>query len=488
MTEIPDIPKCMSTQHPDNVHLPFFAANSQLGGEDEVQEAYYIYSHLGCREQMWDCEGKEVDNFVVKKLLSKYGTYFSEKQLGKDLFLTLRVPNPEVEKAEAKILLESLESIPRSFDVAHLFYGNDNPPIFEVILPMTSSFASIDNIYQYYRDFVVGQQYKRLGGRNLTIAQWIGDFKPDRINVIPLFEDMESLLNVKKIVGRYLQDKDLAYQRVFLARSDPAMNYGLIGAILLNKIALKQLHELSVETGVPIFPIIGVGSAPFRGNLRPDTVERTIAEYPSVHTFTIQSAFKYDYSPDEVKSAVAKLEERNVEVPHDIDEKRSIQIIQKCTQEFKREIANLSDIINRVSVSVPARRKRKLHVGLFGYSRNNDGIHLPRAITFTSTLYSIGIPPEILGIGTLSDDDIDFVRDIYVNFDADLKDALRYLNPDSRYLPEGITARVHNLVDFEIDEEHREISNEIISLLDKGNSEDLRANILRAAAIRKFIG
>lgn len=141
-----------------------------------------------------------------------------------------------------------------------------------------------------------------------------------------------------------------------------------------------------------------------------------------------------------------------------------------------------------MSVSVPARRKRKLHVGLFGYSRNNDGIHLPRAITFTSTLYSIGIPPEILGIGTLSDDDIDFVRDIYVNFDADLKDALRYLNPDSRYLPEGITARVHNLVDFEIDEEHREISNEIISLLDKGNSEDLRANILRAAAIRKFIG
>jgi len=64
------ITRCMSTQHPDNVPL-FFAQNTELGGEDEIQEAYYAFSHLGCDEQMWDREGKEVDNFVVKKL-SKY--------------------------------------------------------------------------------------------------------------------------------------------------------------------------------------------------------------------------------------------------------------------------------------------------------------------------------------------------------------------------------------------------------------------------------
>lgn len=73
------IPQCMSTQHPDNVNLPFFAESPELGGEDEVQEAYYAYSHLGCTEQMWDCEGKEVDNFVVRKLLSQYDTFFREK-------------------------------------------------------------------------------------------------------------------------------------------------------------------------------------------------------------------------------------------------------------------------------------------------------------------------------------------------------------------------------------------------------------------------
>lgn len=89
------IPRTMSTQHPDNVHTPFFTENIELTGEDEVKEAYYVYSHLGCTEQMWDCERKEVDNYVVKKLLSQYGDYFSDHHLGRDLFLTLRVPNPE---------------------------------------------------------------------------------------------------------------------------------------------------------------------------------------------------------------------------------------------------------------------------------------------------------------------------------------------------------------------------------------------------------
>lgn len=110
------IPRCMSTQHPDNVHQPFFVENDLIGGEDEIQEAYYAFSHLGCDEQMLDFEGKEVDTFVIKKLLTNNETFFQEHKLGRDVFLTLRVPNPEIERAEGKILLETLESIPRSYD------------------------------------------------------------------------------------------------------------------------------------------------------------------------------------------------------------------------------------------------------------------------------------------------------------------------------------------------------------------------------------
>lgn len=119
-----------------------------MSGEDEIQEAYYAFSHLGCCEQMWDSEGKEVDNYVVKKLLTKYTHFFKQRRLGRDVFLTLRLPNPTVEKDEAKIFLETLESIRLSMDVAKIFYNDENyPPVFEVILPMTTNAAELNRIH-----------------------------------------------------------------------------------------------------------------------------------------------------------------------------------------------------------------------------------------------------------------------------------------------------------------------------------------------------
>jgi phosphoenolpyruvate carboxylase len=40
-----------------------------------------------------------------------------------------------------------------------------------------------------------------------------------------------------------------------------------------------------------------------------------------------------------------------------------------------------------------------LHVGLFGYSRGVGKVSLPRAIPFTASLYSLGVPPEFIGTG-----------------------------------------------------------------------------------------
>lgn len=483
------IPKCMSTQHPDNVNLPTFAENALLSGEDEIQEAYYAFSRLGCDEQMWDCEGKEVDNFVVKKLLTKYETFFKNKKLGENLFITLRVPNPTIEKAEAKILLETLESIPRSFDAAKLFYGKDTPPIFEVILPMTASSKCIDRVYRYYCDFVVGKQHKSFSNGDITIAEWIGKFKPESINVIPLFESMEHMLDAHNITKEYLKNKNIGHQRVFLARSDPAMNYGLVSAILLNKIALQRLQKLSENTGVKIYPIIGVGSAPFRGNLKPQTAERVLKEYPSVHTFTIQSAFKYDNSPEEANNAIKKLREREMELPQEIDEERCLEIIKKYSQEYQKQISELAPVINKVAAHIPARRKRKLHIGLFGYSRDVKNVVLPRAITFTAALYSIGAPPELLGLNALSDDDIQFVKKIYLNFENDLKDSFRYFNPDANFLPKAVKEKIDKLsINFQPDEEHKEITGRVTNLLKENKIKNLDEYILKTANIRKFLG
>jgi len=486
----PRIPKCMSTQHPDNVNPPFFSESSELGGEDEIQEAFYVFSHLNCDEQMWDCEGKEVDSFVVKKLLSRYEGFFRDHQIGKDLFITLRVPNPTVERDEAKILLETLESIPRSFDTAKLFYKNDIPPIFEVILPMTSSPKCVDRIYKYYRDFVAGKQDNSFREGDITIAEWIGSFEPREINVIPLFEDMKNMLAAHEITREYLKDKDVDHQRVFLARSDPALNYGLVSAILMNKIALWNLGELEREIGVELLPIIGVGSAPFRGNFRPKMVEGVMDEYPSVHTFTIQSSFKFDNPPNDVWRAAEKIYQRSRRRANDVDQEKYLAIIDKYSHEYKNQVLTLAPLINDMARFVPSRRKRKLHIGLFGYSRSVEGIALPRAIGFTAALYSIGLPPEILGLNALSQDEIQYVMEECVHFRDDLTDSVQYLNPQSlSLLPESVGRTIEEIgLDYQPNEEHNQISSYLVENLRMREPKRIEEALLRAANLRGFLG
>ena len=483
------IPRCMSTQHPDNVHLPFFAESPDLGGEDEIQEAFYAYSHIGCDEQMWDFEGKEVDSFVVKKLLTKYPDFFGENRLGKDIFLTIRVPNPEVEKAEAKILVETLESIPRSFDAANIVFNDDIAPIFEVILPMTTSDQSLDRIYNYYHKFVVGKQHYPTMEGDILIAEWVGHFKPDKINVIPLIEDKDHMLFSHLLLKAYLSDKDFEYQRVFFARSDPALNYGLLSAVIVNKIAHQRIYQLSEEISIDIYPIIGVGSAPFRGNLRPDTIERVVKEYPSVQTFTIQSAFKYDNPPDAVSKAINKMSNLPRGKPHFMEEERCIEIVERYSQEYAKQVTQLAPVINNVAKFVPKRRKRKLHIGLFGYCRTMGEYCLPRAIGFTASMCSMGVPPAILGINSLSQEDYDFILTQYINFEEDLKDALKFYNPDQSFVPEVINSKIKELsLDFEMDEEHKNITDYIIDSLKKNKTEDLSQKVLLAANRRRYLG
>lgn len=480
----------MSTQHPDNVSLPFFAETPDMSGDDEIQEAYYAFSHLGCDEQMWDSEGKEIDDFVVRKLLTRYPYFFKDRRLGKDLFLTLRLPNPSIEKDEAKVVVETLESIPRSMDAAKLFYGDTTPPIFEVILPMTTSPEELNRLYYFYKNFISGKQHQQIFEGDITIAQWIGEFYPEYINIIPLFEDMEHMLDAHNIVRAYLKDKGLNYIRVFLARSDPAMNYGMISAILCNKIALQRLRRLSKDIGIPIYPILGAGSPPFRGNLTPYTVEDVLTEYPEVETFTVQSAFKYDYSVEDVIRAIRLLRSFDRKPFHEIDEELCIELIKKYSPEYQRQIEYLAPLINEIASHVPRRRMRKLHVGLFGYSRSLGRIRLPRVIGFCAACYSIGLPPEIIGLNSLTPMDMECLKDVYVNFERDMERALRYFNPEClEIIPEELRGAIRNeLFDYEPDMEHRAVTSRIINAIKNGIKTGLEDMIIEAAHIRRFLG
>jgi phosphoenolpyruvate carboxylase len=417
----------MSTQHPDNVAPPPWASNEIIEGEAELREAFFAYKDLGCDEVMWDSEGKDVDTNVVRKLFSSYPEYFQKHVIGEDIYLTYRIPNPQIELAERKIVTATLDTIPLSSDVATIFHKRETVPVFEVILPFTTSGKELAWLHDYYEKAIAGVQNIHLSS-SMTVRSWIGEIRPKEINVIPLVEDMEHLLLIDELLKEYLGLVKVNQLRVFIARSDPALNYGLIPAVVLAKIALSKIHSLEVSTGVEMHPMIGVGSMPFRGHLSPTNVEGFLDEYRGLSTVTVQSAFRYDYPLAKVRSAISLLNSRlpNRE-PWTIggdDEKLLRTAMYKLISAYQARIEGLAPFINSIAEFVPRRRARKLHIGLFGYSRNVKGKAMPRAIPFAAAFYSIGIPPEFIGasaLGTLSQEEWTALEGAYVNLKKDFR-------------------------------------------------------------------
>ena len=482
----------MSTQHPDNVAMPFFAQSSPITAEDEVREAYYAFSHLGCDEQMWDFEGKEVDGHVVEKLLSTYESFFAENPIGERVHLTPRIPNPAVEPTQAKIVLEVLQSLPRHADIARVFYDRDRPPILELIHPMTTSARELQRVREYYERFVAGMEDITLGADEKPLGTWFGRFTPPTVRMIPLIEDREHLLAAGELVREYLHGRDDDHMRVFIARSDPALNYGDVSATLLALVALQRLAAVERELGVPIHPVIGVGSVPFRGGLTPRTVDRYLATYPSVQTVTIQSAFKYDYPADAVCAGIAKLAAHERAEPIAIDEERALAVLDRFVLRYQAEVQELAPTVNAIARSVPRRRLRKQHIGLFGYNRAAAGVTLPRAIPFCASLYSLGLPPELIGFAAVGDDDWTWLRETVPSLESEIADAIRYLDADGiASLPPLARQSASRALDLfgsgEADDEHVEISREVRRVTQSGGAQTGEL-IARAAALRHFLG
>ncbi len=420
------MPCTMSTQHPDNANPPEWSKNEVTDGNAEVFEAFYSYSTLGCQEVMWDSEGKDTDTRVVRKLLQKHWDYFAGHTIGEDVFLTYRIPNPQIEGAERKFIVETLQNIPVAHDVASLAYKREVSPIFEVILPFTTDSRELIVLFNYYKKSIVADEDVTLYD-STTTKDWIGSFKPKAIKVIPLVEDFDSIFHVDRIVSPYIEAVKPKHLRVFIARSDPALNYGLLCAVLLSKISLSKLKAVEKEHGVTIHPILGVGSRPFRGHLSPENIDNFLQEYKGVSTVTIQSAFRYDYPTEQVKECIKILNQRlpngESQTIDQFEEEILLGILGKCRLQYEREIEVMAPLINSVAAYVPQRRARKLHIGLFGYSRCVAGVCLPRAISFSAALYSVGLPPEFIGmkaLTNLSEPEWKLLQKYYVKIEHDL--------------------------------------------------------------------
>jgi phosphoenolpyruvate carboxylase len=305
-------------------------------------------------------------------------------------------------------------------------------PLFEVILPMTENSHEMIGIQEAFQE-MSSLRHPLL---KITRSQSL-----EQLSVIPLFEQVDVIMDADKVVREYLDyyryrfGAKPSYIRPYVARSDPALNSGLVPTVLSIKLALAKFAQLEV----PAYPIIGSASLPFRGGLTPETVDQFANEYKGVRTALIQSAFRYDYDLDSVRKAIAQMEELFPQHQPDpisaADEAAIRQAIPVFEAQYRPVIEQIADVINAIAGQLPRRRERVQHVGLFGYSRGVGSVKLPRAIGFTASLYSIGVPPEIIGTGRalelLKKDNpqaFEAILTHYLNHKQDLQRAMRYVN------------------------------------------------------------
>lgn len=427
------IPATMATQHPDNAREAYWNNKKFQNTLDEIDECYHMFDELKCTEYMWDWEGKFVDEAVVEKLFQKYFKFFKRHALGKDVFLTFRIPNTDEESGYR--LARAFMAMLTADDLAHEI-GMHVPPIFEVILPMTVSASQLLRVKKTFHEV---EEFKRSAFKTRRADR-------QEFNVIPLFEGVQHLFNVDKVLSEYIEGckaqfgKHPDYLRPFMARSDPALNAGLIPAVLSTKVALQKFAEMAKKYHVPMYPIIGPGCLPFRGGVNPETIADTIEEYSGTRTITIQSAFRYDYDLEQVKKAIQLIEKRLPQLEYTPLSKSEVEDISWVNEVFckyyRQSVEKVAPLINRIASEVPGRRERMLHIGLFGYSRGVGKVSLPRAIKFTGALYSLGVPPEFIGSGRGLRDAIKLgkiktIEKHYTNLRKDFIHAGKYLNKEN---------------------------------------------------------
>ena len=426
------IPSTMATQHPDNAAAPFWDkdGNPFVSTQRELIDCMSTYRQLDMIEYMWDWEGKYADASIVDKLYGESYDYFAEQPLGKDTFLTFRLPNIWEEKGYS--LLQAMTVMLSAEDFAKDL-GFKQRPLFEIILPMTTrsdQLIQMHNLYSKLAQFK-NDNFNTNNARNNEILE-----------MIPLVEGVNSQMSIGLLLQEYIDSYKAqykvapSYMRPFIACSDPALSSGWLSARLANLDALSQIQQISDKTSIPMYPIIGVGGLPFRGGLTPNTAATFHERYPGVRTVTIQSSFRFDYPIQQVKRSIKLLEQT---LPHsktrvlDDDTTKTVQALAiAAEQRYQTTLQGIAGDLQRVFAAVPRRRERRLHIGLLAYGRSSGTVKIPRAITYTAGLYSIGAPPEFIGLGrslkAMSASELELLRNLNPHINEEIDTAGRYIN------------------------------------------------------------
>lgn len=408
--ELPRIPATMMTQHPDS-------ASTYVSIQEEPDEAINALSPvpegLGLEEVMIDFEGKLTPYQQTSQIVA--GLAAKGLMAGRDVFVTPRIPSG-AEEGVFRQLMALMSVVESNY---HAYKRSGLYAVREVILPMTKSAQELASVRERVND-VIALAHKEFGLSP----------DPNIISLIPLFETFPQMFNVAEELRAYIRASaglgvDVRRIRFMVGLSDLALSYGMVPAALAVKLAIADGYELEGE-GIEVAPILGGGTLPFRGRLTLDNLDNLLADYAGARTVTVQSAMRYDRGEEETKRLSAELKARLMGLRPAIGESRQfiLDAVGVFSKHYLTTFRQLADVASRLSDVVPGQRDRLARKGESGYARDLPdpaliadlvsstelaqelralvhpvSMQLPRAISYSAAMYSIGLPPELIGTG-----------------------------------------------------------------------------------------
>lgn len=471
-------PILMATQHPDSTRM--------ITASQEVEEAIEAISVFRCDEIMIDYEGKltpyHQPEWIVDKALEK------GLRAGADFLISLRIPNDMLEGASRHI-----HSIITAFMTNwRARRMGIEQPIRYIFIPMIES----TNHFQ-----AVARRVSRL---QHAIYEELG-LDEGYIDIVPLLESVDSQLEIHRYVEAISKQEGRSpwVHRIFLGKSDSALLSGHIASSLALKIALSKLYRESEERNLEISPIIGMGKPPFRGHMTPHNIEGWARTWRGYRTATIQTALRYDTDRREYERVRSVIISNSMGEPEHVDEereKRLREIIRLSSSKYMERIRAMASAILEVSEHVPNTRER---VSLKEYGRRSGETMLPRAIAFTASFYTIGLPPALIDMGVLnsvSDRDLEILIETY-NIYPDYQYDLNYYSEEmlSKWLPreifEDIRRDIRKAIESlgispkgYVDQEYWQYGEKVLRSIKEGKTQEAQSYMAEMAKIRGFLG